>query len=143
MRRFLAAVLAVLAMAALCGCAPTEAILYENEFDDLDIEGRCDDVVSMVKSGMMGGYVRRDIEAIKNDLLFIEPDNEDLKKINDMFIASVDEIMEYREAAVEQDERGMREHLEGARYLYRRADNRLNEIKRQYDSERKNELESG
>lgn len=143
MRRFLAAVLAVLAMAALCGCAPTEAILYENEFDDLDIEGRCDDVVSMVKSGMMGGYVRRDIEAIKNDLLYIEPDNEDLKKINDMFIASVDEIMEYREAAVEQDERGMRSIWRARAICTGGQDNRLNEIKRQYDSERKSELESG
>ena len=119
--------------ALLCGCAPNVAKLYESDFDDLDIQGRLDDVVNAAEIGEANKYVLGSVNAVKDDLLYIEPEDSRLKGINDKFIAGVDEMCEYVEAAREGDTSGMAERLQNARSLFREADRELNEYKRELE----------
>ena len=128
-----AALLAAIAAAVLlfAACAPSAAVLYENDFDDLDIEGRCDDVVSMAKHGFAGSYEKGALEQMKKDLLAIEPSDKRLIEVNHKFIASIDMLIEYLESVDEHDTDTAGELLTGAQELFTDADRELNSYKRE------------
>ncbi|MBQ9942538.1 MAG: hypothetical protein IJP03_05980, partial [Christensenellaceae bacterium] len=89
-RRLLAGVLALLlALAGLAGCSPNLAIRYENEFDDLDIGGRCNDAAYRLEKRDTSAYLEGYLDAIIKDLKSIPIDDPELIAINSEFIGSV------------------------------------------------------
>lgn len=70
----------------LGACAPSAAVLYENYFDELDIENRCNDAAAALDAGHITLWLKGEIRAIVKDLRSIPTGDPMLTVINDTFI---------------------------------------------------------
>lgn len=133
-------ILALLALALLlASCAPNAAILYENNFDDMDIAGRVDAAAYSIQTGDTSRYLLGQLEAIELDLNSLSSENSEVEAINALFLSCIDQLKEAYYFGIEGDADEKNVHYTAAQQLYRQANKRLNDYKRQLEAEAEGE----
>lgn len=119
----------------LGACAPSAAVLYENYFDELDIENRCNDAAAALDAGHITLWLKGEIRAIVKDLRSIPTGDPMLTEINDTFIRSANLLMDCYEAQQTGDLYAADKAFTTAKVEYANANNALNAYKRQLSQE--------
>jgi hypothetical protein len=129
-RKILAALLCTVMLFALPACAPNPAALYENTFDDLDIGGRINECAGKIEKYDTSLRLEGSLNALREDLLSIESDDEDVQIINEEFLGVIDLLREAAHAQKNGDAEAFEANFFEAISLYAKTNSALNKLKR-------------
>lgn len=111
------------------GCA-SDAVLFENDFDELDILGRTNDAAALVLEGR-NAWLEGELHALAEDAEGIDArGNEHVEEVRRDFVNCMRLLQRAYDKTLAGDSEGARIDYENARIFYVVGDRRLNNLKR-------------
>ena len=128
-RKILFLVLIIISALLLSACYPGDADYYETRFDELDINGRVNEVALLIENDKVSLRTLGELETIIEDLSSINThDNSRLDQINSDFISAVKMLTISAEKRQDDDE-GYLAYFDMSKQLYNETNLALNQYK--------------
>lgn len=129
MKKYVCILLSAMLCLLLSACAANEAMRYEDNFDELDISGRINEIAYEIDRGKTSAYLYAQLDVVIEDLEYITPEGENLHFINDSFILVAETLKKAMDCYAQEDYNAFQAHYDTAKTLYNSANNQLNRYK--------------